>query len=53
MLDGTGLQFPGEGNNIVKRPKRGREVGSKLPFLSQLPLNSMKLFLPAGMSGEA
>ncbi|MES2038850.1 MAG: hypothetical protein V4495_13540 [Pseudomonadota bacterium] len=52
MLDGTGLQFPGEGNNTLKRPKRGREVGSKLPFLSQLPLNSMKLFSIAGAQTE-
>ncbi|MFZ6733210.1 HNH endonuclease [Undibacterium sp. Ji42W] len=53
MLDGTGLQFPGEDNQTVKRPKRGREIGAKLPFLSQLPLNSMKLFSTAGMPGEA
>jgi len=53
LLDGTGLQFPGEDNQTAKRPKRGREAGTKLPFLSQLPLNSMKLFSPASRSGES
>ena len=52
MLNGTGLQFPGECKQLVMRPKRGRDISTKLPFLSQLPLNSMKLFSTTSIQND-